>query len=350
MATTFAVPDGRVAMAATTYTGTGTISQAVSNAVNTVSFQPDLVWVKARNASASNSLYDSIRGTKKFLASNTSDAEIDFSPYGVTTFGSSGFTVGDISSGFYYCNGSGITYVGWNWKAGGTAVSNTAGTITSSVSANTTAGFSVVTYTGTSALGTVGHGLGAVPGLIITKTRTSTQYWAVYHSSLGRNSIIYLNVNNGAASSAGFWSSSDPTSAVFGVAGQPANNEASIPLVAYCWAPVAGYSAFGSYTGNGSADGPFIYTGFLPRWVMTKRTDAGSTNSWYIKDTARSPSNVGMLQLFADLPNAESSELGIDYVSNGFKVRGSNAGINATGATYIYAAFAENPLKYANAR
>jgi hypothetical protein len=276
MATTFAVPDGRVAMAATLYTGTGTISQAVSNAVNTVSFQPDLVWVKARNASAANSLYDSIRGTKKFLASNTTDAEIDFSPYGVTAFGSSGFTVGDISSGFYYCNGasggaqSGTppNYVGWQWKAGGTAVSNTAGTITSTVSANTTAGFSVVTYTGTGANATVGHGLGVAPAMIIVKSRSaSATDWRVFASVLNDNSKwLALNTTEAATTESGYWNTG-VTSSVFGLGAYSYINGSGSTYVAYCWAPVAGYSAFGSYTGNGSVDGPFIYTGFRPRFL-----------------------------------------------------------------------------------
>ena len=340
-------------MAATTYTGTGTISQAVSNAVNTVSFQPDLVWVKARSASASNSLYDSIRGTKKFLASNTSDAEIDFSPYGVTTFGSSGFTVGDISSGFYYCNGSGITYVGWNWKAGGTAVSNTAGTITSSVSANTTAGFSVVTYTGTGANATVGHGLGVAPGMVIIKSRSVATNWIVYHSSVAATAHLVLNLTDAAYTDVAF-NNTAPTSSVFsiGPTGYSVNNSAAT-YVAYCWAPVAGYSAFGSYTGNGSADGPFIYTGFRPRFVMIKSSTY--TSNWDMLDSSRDPANVVSHQLFANLSGTEFTPYNFgDLNSNGFKIRDNSSGLqgnyNVSGETYIYAAFAENPLKYANAR
>jgi hypothetical protein len=346
-------------MAATTYTGTGTISQAVSNAVNTVSFQPDLVWVKARNASAANSLYDSIRGTKKFLASNTTDAEIDFSPYGVTAFGSSGFTVGDISSGFYYCNGasggaqSGTppNYVGWQWKAGGTAVSNTAGTITSTVSANTTAGFSVVTYTGTGANATVGHGLGVAPAMIIVKSRSaSATDWRVFASVLNDNSKwLALNTTEAATTESGYWNTG-VTSSVFGLGAYSYINGSGSTYVAYCWAPVAGYSAFGSYTGNGSADGPFIYTGFRPRWIMFKRTDTAGYN-WHILDTSRSVSNAETLELYANLSDAETAYYSVlDGVSNGIKVRNADASVNASSGTYIYAAFAENPLKYANAR
>ena len=358
MATTFAVPDGRVAMAATLYTGTGTISQAVSNAVNTVSFQPDLVWVKARNASAANSLYDSIRGTKKFLASNTLDAEIDFSPFGVTAFGSSGFTVGDISSGFYYCNGasggaqSGTppNYVGWQWKAGGTAVSNTAGTITSSVSANTTAGFSVVTYTGNgTAGGSVGHGLGVTPGFIIFKSRDATQEWRVWLTSFGTGNALALNSTQGTATNSAVMNAA-PSSTVFTMLGTGYSiNGSGVAYVAYCWAPVAGYSAFGSYTGNGSADGPFIYTGFRPRWIMVKSSTNG-IQQWYMWDSSRDTYNPESNTLYPNLSNAEATSVLGDFVSNGVKIRQTLAGVNESGGTYIYAAFAENPLKYANAR
>jgi len=348
MATTFAVPDGRVAMAATTYTGNSS-TQVISNAVNSVGMQPDLVWVKDRNTARSHYLANSIIGGGNYLSSDSTNAEATTAA-GITSFNASGFT----TSTALLLNNTGETYVGWQWKAGGTAVSNTAGTITSSVSANTTAGFSVVTYTGNgSATASYGHGLGTTPQFIISKSRNNGSadagYWDVYHVSLASQYALFLQGTNAAFLATSLWASA-PSSTVVNIGnGSGVNAGAAATYVAYCWAPVAGYSAFGSYTGNGSADGPFIYTGFLPRWVMTKRSDAG-TNSWYIKDTARSPYNVGMLQLFADLSNAESSELGIDYVSNGFKVRGSNAGINASGATYIYACFAENPLKYANAR
>ena len=357
MATTFAVPDGRVAMAATTYTGNGS-TQAVSNAVNTVSFQPDLVWVKARNASAGNSLYDSIRGVNKLLQSNTTDADNNIPPYGVTAFGSSGFTVGDISTGFYYCNGasggaqSGTppNYVGWQWKAGGTAVSNTAGTITSQVSANTTAGFSVVTYTGTGANATVGHGLGVTPGMVIIKSR-SIRNWIVYHSSL-TSAAYYLSLNQTIAQSlvTTIFNSTAPTNAVFNIGTDASVNASAETYVAYCWAPVAGYSAFGSYTGNGSADGPFIYTGFRPRYVLIKGSSLIS--NWNIFDSSRSTYNANDTVLFADLSNAESSPATepIDFLSNGIKIRNATNAVNSSGNTYIYAFFAENPLRYANAR
>jgi len=347
MATTFAVPDGRVAMAATTYTGTGA-TLAVSNAVNSVGMQPDLVWMKGRSGATDHALYDSVRGTILDLVSNSTAAETTQTT-GLTTFGAAGFTVGALAK----VNTSAATYIGWNWKAGGTAVSNTAGSITSSVSANTTAGFSVVTWTstGASSLATMGHGLGVAPSLIITKNRTAVSNWITYHASLGADAYVFLNASNASTSFSPYWSTSATTW------GQRQSAIASLgdSCVAYCWAPVAGYSAFGSYTGNGSADGPFIYTGFKPRWFLTKRTDLAGTR-WIVMDTSRNLTNVANLTL---APNAAIAELNnspywlLDFVSNGFKIRGYQSGDsewNVPGANFIYAAFAENPLKYANAR
>ena len=344
MATTFAVPDGRVAMAATLYTGNGS-TQSISNAVNTVGMQPDLVWIKNRNSTYYNELFDSIRGVGKVLYSNTTDAE-STQALSLTSFNSSGFSTSSDAG----VNGSALTYVGWQWKAGGTAVSNTAGTITSSVSANTTAGFSIVVYTGNGTNGaTVGHGLGAKPSLIIEKGRSTTYNWSVQGcgvlwtpatSTLFLNTTAALNVSGAVAA---------PTTSVFTPSATNYANESGVSNVAYCWAPVAGYSAFGSYTGNGSADGPFIYTGFRPRYVLWKRTD--QADSWVLRDTARDPYNQGQSTLFAESAAAESTaSRGLDYLSNGFKLRQSIAEGNASGGTCIYAAFAENPLRYSNAR
>ena len=351
MATTFAVPDGRVAMAATTYTGTGA-TLAVSNAVNTVGMQPDLIWIKARNAIVDHALQSSVQGISAggspLLSSNTTAAETTYAGFGVSAVSSTGFTV--IGNGSL-TNLSTSTYVGWQWKAGGTAVSNTAGTITSSVSANTTAGFSVVTWTstGASSLATMGHGLGVAPSLIITKNRTAVSNWITYHASLGADAYVFLNATNAAGSFSPYWSTSATT---WGQrqSGIASNGDA---CVAYCWAPVAGYSAFGSYTGNGSADGPFIYTGFRPRFLMIKRTDTAG-NNWVILDTSRDTYNAAGLYLYPNLSAAEddyrASTGPIDILSNGLKQRSTLSNVNASGSTYIYAAFAENPLKYANAR
>ena len=342
MATTFAVPDGRVAMNAVLRNGFGTSGGSVTS----LNFQPDFLWEKARNLGYNHQLVDSVRGVSKVLNSNLTDAENTQTTY-VISFNSNGYTLGANDYG------TSVTLVDWCWKAGGTAVSNTAGTITSSVSANTTAGFSVVTFTGNgvdtlSGVATVGHGLGVTPSFIITKKRSSgTDYnWSTYHISNG-NANVWLNTTGGKNSNN--WVTA-PAATVFTPPVSLYGNESGVNYVAYCWAPVAGYSAFGSYTGNGSADGPFIYTGFRPRWLMIKRTD--STQNWIIVDTSKDTYNVANKRLFANLSDAEDTGIPnyMDMVSNGFKCRDSNVSYNASGGTYIYAAFAENPLKYSNAR
>ena len=343
MATTFAVPDGRVAMAATLYTGTGA-TLAVSNAVNTVSFQPDFVWMKGRSGATDHALYDSVRGTTFDLVSNSTAAETTQTT-GLTTFGAAGFTVGALAK----VNTSAATYVGWNWKAGGTAVSNTAGTITSSVSANTDAGFSVVTYTGNGVNSTMGHGLGVAPAMIFYKSRSNAEGWPVYHSALAvANNLALSNTNAQQPNGNIYWNSTAPTATLIRAGTDTGNNGSGYTYVAYCWAPVAGYSAFGSYTGNGSADGPFVYTGFRPRFVMIKRTDG--IGNWWMFDTSRSTYNVAVQYLIADTSAVEGSDNAIDVLSNGFKLRLATYQPNTSGATFIYAAYAENPLRYSNAR
>jgi len=341
MPTTYAIPDGRVAMAATLYTGTGA-SLAVANTVNGVNFQPDFVWVKGRSGATDHALYDSVRGTTKDLISNATSAETTQAT-GLTAFGSTGFTVGALAK----MNTSAATYVGWQWKAGGTAVSNTAGSITSSVSANTTAGFSVVTYMGTGANATVGHGLGVAPKMMIVKQRSAVNDWIVYHSVLGSGSAVYLNLTN-ANAAATAWNSTSPTSSVFSVGTSNIINQSGQTYVAYCFSEVAGYSKFGSYTGNGSADGPFVFTNFQPRYILLKST---STGDWVTYDSSRNPYNVEDLYLY---PNSSAAEAGsgtprIDFLSNGFKIRNTGQS-NVSGETIIYMAFASNPLKYSNAR
>jgi len=344
MATTFAVPDGRVAMAATTYTGNGS-SNTISNAINAVGMQPDLLWTKSRSAAYYHYLQDSVRGVNKALYSNDTLAEGVITGT-TTTLNTTGFAFNGTESGL---NANAATFVAWQWKAGGTAVSNTAGTITSSVSANTTAGFSVVTWTstGASSLATMGHGLGVAPSLIITKNRTAVSNWITYHASLGADAYVFLNATNASTSFSPYWSTSATTW------GQRQSAIASLgdSCVAYCWAPVAGYSAFGSYTGNGSADGPFIYTGFRPRWVMIKNSSAAGFD-WLVYDSSISAYNTTGTNLRPNTSGVEGTQTAnlLDFVSNGIKIRGDSTGSINTAATYIYAAFAENPLKFSNAR
>lgn len=339
-------------MAASLYTGTGA-SQAVSNAVNSISFQPDFVWIKSRSAATDHKLTDAVRGATKALISDTTGAETT-DTNGLTAFGSSGFTVGTDT----VYNNSGATYVGWQWKANGAGSSNTAGSITSTVSANTTAGFSIVSYTGTGTAGTIGHGLGATPAMIIVKYRSNAEDWFVWHKSLNGGSVgnysLYLDGTRGEAALGTPWNGTAPTSTVFSVgAGGQGTNNSGYTIIAYCFAPISGYSAFGSYTGNGSSDGPFVYCGFRPRFVLIKRSDSGAEN-WRIVDTTRGPYNVfGIEELY---PNSSAAEGGvgtanfIDALSNGFKLRNTGSGVNASGGTYIYAAFAENPFTISRAR
>lgn len=344
--------NGSAQMAATLYTGTGataTISNATNNSIGTT-FQPDFVWIKSRSAATNNNLFDIIRGTTAYINSNTTAISAT-NANTLTAFGSTGFTLGSDASAIGV-NVSAATYDAWQWKASNAAgVTNTNGSITSTVSANQTAGFSIVTYTGTGAVGTVGHGLASAPNMIfIKKTTGTTANWAVYHSSVGNGAALSLNQTTATNTTVAFWNNTSPTSTVFTLATSGDNNASGTTQLAYCWTAVAGYSAFGSYTGNGSTDGPFVYTGFRPRFVMTKRTD--STSDWLIFDTSRNTYNVANSTL---LPNSSGAEITdanrmIDFVSNGFKVRSALAEFNGSGNNMIYAAFAENPFNSSRAR
>jgi hypothetical protein len=327
------------------YTGNGT-----SLSVTGVGFQPDLVWIKSRSDALKHKLTNSVVGVQKALSSDNTDAE-STDTGGLTAFNSDGFTIGSTLA----YNTNAATYVAWNWKANGAGSSNTAGTITSTVSANTTAGFSIVTYTGTGSNATVGHGLGVAPAMIIVKNRGTTTDWAVYHKSL-TSAAYWLELNtNGTQSGPNsvVFNSTAPTSTVFSVGTNDRTN-ATNSYVAYCFSEVPGYSSMGSFVGNGNADGPFIHLGFRARWIMVKEATT-SSRDWIILDTARNTYNVADLQLMPNKSDAEattvlSSTAYLDILSNGFKVRNSSVRNNENGATYIYAAFAENPFKFSLAR
>ena len=331
-----------------TYTGTGA-TQTISG----LNFQPDFVWIKSRSAATDNKLTDAVRGVTKGLISNSTGAETTDST-GITAFTSSGFTLG--SSSVY--NNSGATYVAWCWKANGSGSSNTAGSITSTVSANTTSGFSVVTYTGNATSNqTFGHGLGAKVDFAIIKSRSavSSPAWMVWHRSVcsGNGKALALEETNAIQGPFGtpIWDSSNTSTqsstTTFTIGANTTINASGATYVAYCFAEVAGYSKFGSYTGNGSTDGPFVFTGFRPAFVMVKRTD--STSDWYIWDTKRDTYNVVTNTLEANTSDAEASATSIDDLSNGFKCRSATV-VNASGGTYIYMAFAEAPQKFSLAR
>jgi len=340
---------------ATLYTGTGS-AMTVTNAGG---FKPDLFWIKSRSLAGSNHVQvDSVRGVTKCINSSLTNAESTSSAgTGLTSINSNGFSLGteNTAAGSMNDPSGTATYVAWQWQAGqGSTSSNTSGSITSTVSANTTAGFSVVTYTGNgSANATVGHGLGVTPAMIIVKSRNRGTYgWNSWHKNLTAGYYIPLNSTSPQDNSVSIFPAGGVTSTVWNTGGDSLyNNQSTITYVAYCFAQVAGYSAFGSYTGNGSTDGTFIYTGFRPKFILIKRSDSGA-ESWYLYDTVRDTYNVMQNTLQPNQSNAEAggSARYLDALSNGFKIRTTDGAFNGSGGTYIYMAFAENPFKYANAR
>jgi hypothetical protein len=316
------------------YTGNGSTQN-----ITGVGFQPDLVWIKSRSSVSNHRLYDAVRGATKEIYSNSTTNEVTVSN-SLTSFNSDGFSLGSDSGP----NSNGTSYIAWCWKAGNSTSSNTDGTITSTVSANPTAGFSIVSYTGTNSVKTVGHGLGVAPQMIIFKNRNDTSDWVVYHQSIGATKYIKLNSPDAAATSSSPFNNTAPTSTVFSVGVSGSTNGSSDAQIAYCWAEVPGYSAFGSYVGNASTDGPVVYTGFRPAFVLIK--NANNNNDWVLHDTARSQYNPCTKFLMPNLTNSETdeSDKAIDIVSNGFIVRGTHGRVNRSGDTLIFMAFAEHPF------
>jgi hypothetical protein len=337
------ITDGKEHFQPVLYTGNGT-----SQTVRGLEFQPDLVWIKNRDAGYDHWLQDAVRGAQKQLQSSTTNAETSYGNV-LASFETNGFAVNS-SVGV---NASGQNHVAWNWNAGGSTVTNTDGSITSQVRANTDAGFSIVSYTGNGIAGaTVGHGLGAEPEMLIIKQRNSVtgRSWPVYHKEISASNIVYLNLSNASLSSTAL-NNTAPSSSVITLGSVDDSNgtSQSNTYIAYCFAGVDGFSKFGSYTGNGSTDGPFVYTGFRPAFVMVKKTNA--TQSWAMMDNKRTANyNDVDGRLFADLSNAEATGAASDFLSNGFKLRGTQSSSNGSGDSYIYMAFAENPFKTARAR
>ena len=332
------IKQGNKVMDATLYTGNG----AARSITNTAGFKPDLVWVKSRSAATDHKLTDSVRGATKGLISNLNAAETT-DANGLTAFNSNGWSLG--TDTVYNNNTS--TYVGWQWQAGqGSTSSNTSGTITSTVSVNAAAGFSVMTFTTTGINCTVGHGLGVAPSMVVIKARGQAGSWGVYHSALPTptTGLLILDSTAAVSNSATYWNSTSPSSTVFSLG----TAWASTSTVAYCWSEIAGYSKFGSYIGNGSADGPFVYLGFIPKFVMIKSSSA--VTSWVIEDSSRDVYNPETNGLFAENIAAEVSGYLVDFLSNGFKVRNTTGNNNSSGNTYIYAAFASNTFKNSLAR
>ena len=310
-----------------------------TQSITGVGFAPDLVWTKARNGANSHIWYDKVRGVHKYIRSDQTAAE-GTATNTLTSFDSDGFTVGDGDNG----NASGANGVAWNWKANGAGSSNTDGSITSTVSANTTSGFSVVTWTGNGSNGaTIGHSLNSVPKMMIFKILSSADDWTVYHSFLGAGKKLNLNNNDAEATVAEIFNNTEPTSSLITFGTHSRTNTNGANYVGYIFAEKTGYSKFGSYTGNGNADGTFVYTGFKPAFVMIKETNTNGTD-WRMMDNKRSTFNLVDDRLFPNLNNVENTGDGYDFLSNGFKIRSSGGDFNGSGDSYIYMCFAEAPL------
>ena len=328
------------------YSGNGTNNRTITG----VGFNPDMSWVKSRSNAVAHIVADIVRGTNKNIVPNETGAEFnpttDVGSGGIGQVTTDGFTCVQGTSSLNNVNASGYTYVAWNWLAANSTTTNTSGTITSTVSANTTAGFSIAKYTGNATNGaTVGHGLGVAPDMIIGKDLSDASSWGIWHKNLS-GATYRLSFDTAAQSndSALFGGSSAvlPTSTVFTLGSGGGLNGVNSNIV-YCFTSIKGYSKFGSYTGNGSADGTFVYTGFKPAYVMVKVTS--TLDDWNVIDNKRDPYNEGSeLVLYPNLSSADTAATRFDMLSNGFKMRTSNVSCNSSGATYIYAAFAENPF------
>ena len=315
-----------------------------TQSVTGVGFQPDWSWLKCRSTAYHHRLFDVVRGAGKNLRSDTTNAEQTIDE-GITAFNSDGFSVKQGSDLEY--NATGQTYVAWNWKAGGAGSANTDGSInTISTSVNTTAGFSISRYTGTGANATIGHGLGAVPQVVIARNITDDEQWTTYHVGLDatapQNYHVRLNTTDARVDEASVWNDTAPTSSVFSVGSSGAPNGSGDNHIAYCFAEKKGFSKFGSYTGNGNADGAFVYTGFKPAFVIFKRRNG--TGNWQLIDNKRIGFNVDNYTLYPNSTIVDQDENDADILSNGFKLRGSGTDGNGSGDTYIYMAFAEEPL------
>ena len=313
------------------YSGTGS-----SNAITGVGFQPDWVWFDNRSTGLAKEMYDSARGVEKKITSSDNGAES--TEVGLTAFGADGFTCGARNQ--TNKDGDGIT--AWSWKAGGAGSANSDGATSSTVSVNTTAGFSIVKWTGTGSTTTIGHGLGVVPKMVIFKNTSSAVDWRVYHTILGNTHRLCLNDNSASSDDDSAFNDTSPTSSVFTVGGSTSTNAGT--MIAYCFADVKGFSRIGSYTGNGAADGTFSYTGFKPTWVLLKIYS--STDSWFIFDTATSIAGGNNPNSYYQRPNetsaqGTSSSLSVDLYSNGFKCRNTDTALNSSGATYAYYAIGQ---------
>jgi len=312
-----------------------------TQSITGLDFQPDWVWCKVRSQADNHAIFDAVRGGQKQLRSNTNGAELTRTN-AISSFNSDGWSMGSQPE----MNTNGQTYASWNWKAG-TSFTNDAsgtgiGTIDSTGSASDASGFSIVSYTGTGSNGTIKHGLNTAPKMILIKQRSGTRVWLVGHNSLGWNKYLILNSTDAQGTSSGYFQSTAPTTSVFSVGTGNETNESSGTFIAYCFAEKQGYSKFGSYTGNGSTDGTFIYLGFKPAFFLAKQT---TDKNWYMKDNKRLASfNPANGHIYPNQSNAEEDYADFDFLSNGVKIRHNGTDVNESGGSYIYACFASNPL------
>ena len=338
------IDDGSAYFQTLTYAGNSSARTLTNDGHSDL--QPDLIWIKSRTGAQWHHLFDSSRGGDYRLHSNSTNAESTLTNSRITSFNTDGFSTTDGEN----VNSTGNNYVAWQWKANaGSTSSNTDGSITSTVQANTTAGFSIVTYTGNFTEGaTFGHGLGKAPKVVIIKGRTNSDNWTVYNGNLSVSKSLYLQTSDAERPVSPYnywnlyWDETDPNSSVVTLGLDNSVNGNGHNFVAYCFAEIEGYSKFGKYTGNGSTDGTFVYTGFRPAFVIVKRTD--STGNWGVYDSKRLGYNVDNNPLYADVSDAEGTSDVRDLLSNGFKQRNTGGGDNASGGTFIYMAFAENPF------
>jgi len=325
------------------YTGNGTDDRDITWDESS-NMQPDMLWSKGRSVIDNHSIYDIVRGSGLELRTNTTDADLSRTN-NIQALQTNGFQVGTDSQ----VNGNNSTYVSWGWKANGTGSANTDGSISSTVSANTTSGFSIVSYTGTGSNATVGHGLSSTPKMIIVKNRTVSGFsWYTYHTSIGATKNMYLNNTDTPVTASDRWNDTEPTSSVFSVGTNGGTNGSGNNMIAYCFAEKTGYSKIGSYTGNASDDGPFVYTGFKPAFVIIRRTDDPSGRDWFLLDIKRDTKNPVKQNLETNTTDAEVASERCDFLSNGFKLTNGSGGSNASGANHIYMAFAEAPLVGSN--
>ncbi len=312
--------------------------QQDNRTITGVGFQPDFVWLKDRDQAVSHQLYDAVRGSLKSLASNNTNSEATETDT-LKAFASDGFTLGT----GWGNQSTGDNYVSWNWLANGTGSANTDGTITSTVSANTTAGFSIVTWAGTNAQATIGHGLGVAPSLIIVKNRTSAVNWLAYFKPLGANKYLEFNLTNGSGTSNTEWGNTAPTSTVFTVGNTGSTNTSGANYVAYCFAEKTGFSKVGKYLGNGNANGTFVYTGFTPKYILLKKD--GGDGWWIVDDKQANPlPNPNTQMIVSNTTGADNNSVSpfIDIYSNGFKLRSTWSGVNANGSDYVYYAVGQS--------